>query len=851
MINLYELLEASSGQLFGEPSAQLFEDFSFEASIARPNHLYVATSATVTGTQRFIRQAIDNGASGIICEHPPELDTHGISVVLVRNVVSALLSWSQFILGKYGTRVIGVAGAAGKSVAVDAIGMVLAERFPVYVNSSMPPGRIGIPMAIAKLKPYHKFAVLKLSPVNVGDMSAMVQSTQPVAGILTTIGEGRSKNFDTIEQFAEEVSQLVEYLAPSALAVLNYDDDLIRSMLSKIRADVNTLGIASYGADMIAHNLRASFEKTTFDLRFGDQRFNEQYLAILGNYHLYSIMAALCIGLRYDIALETSLSVLSQMQPLPGRLNRMVGKGNSTLIDDTYSANSQSAVSVLKWLEAVKDETNRVFFVFGEMGGVTGANTSGYRAIGTHAATIADVFIAQGINAEIAARSAIDNGMSSDHVFMTSNHSDTVSILEQVYQLDDHDVLLIKGGPSARMETVVRAMLRDKADERALLTRESLNWIQPTQMPSRLTWIELDYEAMAGNVQALKQIIGDDVTLMAIVKSDAYGHGAVLAARTALQNGANYLGVSSINEAIELRGASIEAPILILNYTPPHMVSQAFNLNVTLTVFDLETARAYNMLAREQGHVLRVHLKTDTGMGRLGVLADETVALCRHVLALSNLDLEGIYTHFSMADTPSSNHTQTQLDLFKSILRDVQEKTGHRPKYTHAANSAATVAFPESRLNMVRTGIALYGMHPSDDVLLDDRFSPVLTWKTIVVQVKTLPAGHPVGYGNLYVTTDTERVAVLPVGYADGFRRAPANWGEVLVQGRRAPIIGRISMEKTIISVNHIPDVAVGDEVVLIGQQGDEVLSAEQVARRLGTINYEVTTSALARIPRR
>jgi alanine racemase len=188
--------------------------------------------------------------------------------------------------------------------------------------------------------------------------------------------------------------------------------------------------------------------------------------------------------------------------------------------------------------------------------------------------------------------------------------------------------------------------------------------------------------------------------------------------------------------------------------------------------------------------------------------------------------------------------------VFRNVIKPIQATTGFRFKYIHASNSAAMLAYPEAHFDMVRTGIALYGLDPSNERTLPPEFAPVMSWKTIVAQVKTLPPGHPVGYGNTYITSSEERIAILPVGYGDGFRRAPYNWGEVLVRGMRAPILGRISMEKTAINVSHIEDVSIGDEVVLIGQQGDQTLRMEQIASRLGTINYEIATNVLARIPR-
>jgi alanine racemase len=236
-------------------------------------------------------------------------------------------------------------------------------------------------------------------------------------------------------------------------------------------------------------------------------------------------------------------------------------------------------------------------------------------------------------------------------------------------------------------------------------------------------------------------------------------------------------------------------------------------------------------------------------MGRLGLLVPEAVAAIVSIAQLPNLEVEGVFTHFSVADDADKAYTYAQLRRFQTVL-DGLAREGIAPPLVHAANSAAALTVPEARLGMVRAGIALYGLAPSADTPLPPDFCPALAFKTRIAQVKVLPAGSFVSYGNTYRTTDGERIAVIPVGYADGFRRAPAHWGTVLVRGQRAPIVGRVCMDQTMIDVTHIPEARQGDEVVLIGQQGADEITVDQVAARLGTINYEVVSEILARVPR-
>jgi Alr-MurF fusion protein len=249
---------------------------------------------------------------------------------------------------------------------------------------------------------------------------------------------------------------------------------------------------------------------------------------------------------------------------------------------------------------------------------------------------------------------------------------------------------------------------------------------------------------------------------------------------------------------------------------------------------------------------VRVHVKIDTGMARLGLRAEDPSAIVmffEQLRGLPSVVVEGVFTHFATADSADQTYARRQLDRFNAVLTALESR-GLRPSLVHAANSAAMLTLPEARYDMVRPGVAIYGLPPSSAVRLPEGYRPALAFKTQVAQVKDIPTGEGISYGATYITDKPTRIAVLPVGYADGFRRSPSNWGEVLVRGRRAPIVGRVCMDQSMIDVTDVPGVRQGDEVVLIGRQGDDELTAEAVAERLGTIAYEVVAALLARVPR-
>ena len=600
----------------------------------------------------------------------------------------------------------------------------------------------------------------------------------------------------------------------------------------------------------MAYNIVTGQTRTGFDMRWGSQRYVGRWTAFLGKQHLYSVLFALACGLYFDVPLEDSLRALTDIHPLPGRMNPLRGIGNSLIIDDSYDATPHSTQAALDWLESIKDNRGgRTIFVMGDMDHLGEYSQRGHRMVGQTAADIADIIITEGGEAALVGRAAIDHGKERKSIYLTYNLQDTVAALQDRLVLDERDIVLVKGGATARMELVVKALLSDEHDANNLV-RQGAAWeIESLFQPTTTTWVDIDQSAIAHNVRQIKQIIGDEVRLMAVVKADAYGHGAVATSITALANGAEALAVAALDEAMTLRDVGLEAPILIMSYTPVYAVRQAIRHRLTLTLYDLDLAHAYNQAAREVGESLQVHVKIDTGMGRMGVLPDESIPFFRHLLNMTHLEIEGIYTHFSMADE-DADYTMEQFRVFRGVVNPLRA-SGFQFKYIHAANSPATLTLPETHLDMVRVGIALYGQSPSEAVRVPDNFRPAMTWKTVIAQVKTLPPGHPVGYGQAYHTTGQERIAVIPVGYSHGFRRQPHNWGHVLVHGQIAPIVGRVSMEKTTINISHIPDVTIGDEVVLVGRQGDEMITPEDVGARLGTNNYEVITNILARLPRR
>ena len=386
--------------------------------------------------------------------------------------------------------------------------------------------------------------------------------------------------------------------------------------------------------------------------------------------------------------------------------------------------------------------------------------------------------------------------------------------------------------------------------------------------PEALIWAEVNLDALAANVRALRSHIGPRVRLVAVVKANAYGHGAVPVATAALAAGADGLAVGRLDEAVELRSAGITAPILVMGPVPPADARRCVALRLTPTVHNLTMAQALAHAARAAGRVLPVHVKVDTGMSRFGLLTDEAVAFTSVVAAIEGLAVEGLYTHFAAADADDLTTTRQQLADFLDVVGRLRA-AGITPAVLHAANSAATLALPAAHLDQVRVGAALYGLHttaarnPASSAPLNEErwpaagapslasaLRPVLTLKTRVIRLRHVPAGTPVSYGGTYHTPQATCLATLAAGYGDGLSVALSNRGAVLLGGQVCPIVGRVCMDQLVVDCRDGRGVQEGDAAVLIGQRGAASITAEDVAAASGSTNYEVVTRLLARVPR-
>jgi alanine racemase len=367
-----------------------------------------------------------------------------------------------------------------------------------------------------------------------------------------------------------------------------------------------------------------------------------------------------------------------------------------------------------------------------------------------------------------------------------------------------------------------------------------------TPLPAgRQTYAVIDVAALRDNFSYIRSVVAPDVSILAVVKANAYGHGATIVAPTLEKAGADWLGVATIGEAVEIRSAGVNAPILVLTGASGRDMSVLHEYRLAVALLDVEMVR--DLAAGARGSHIRIHLKIDTGMGRLGILPEQLPAVIDEIRAAGAFVVDGVFSHFGNADDVSGEHCCNQIDRFRLAL-DTLRGLGIEPPWIHLANSAATLSRHESHFSMVRPGIALYGISPAG--VPSPPLKPVMTLVSRVLQVRDLPAEYPLSYNQTFVTRRPSRIAVLPIGYADGYSRRLSNRAEVLVHGRRAPVVGRVCMDLTLADVTDIEGVQAGDEVVLWGRQGDGEISLADVAAWQDTVAYEVINQLGKRVPR-
>ena len=828
MLRLRDLLAAAAEQdpVLVSSGSEVFSAIAHDSRNVEPGELFVAFRTGHGDGHRHLQEALERGATGLLVERLPESLTGPGSapaptVVVVRSTEAALQAWAGWRLERATS--VAITGSLGKSTAQEALrrGWEAAAEAPVFgVGDRNDP--LGIPVALGGLPPAASRVVLELVAASGSDRRLLRQMMQPKVVCLTTTRDAEQLYWGSALELVASAEGLMGVDTVAVVPVA--EAGLWAGLAGHPRI---TFGALASGADLELGPdpddgqpgwpgawrclVRAGGESWRVECHLHPTLVTASWGAALG--------CVLALGL--DPA--RAAAALESCRPLPGRLRIWPGAEGGRVVDDTFDATMAStelAISALAELPGPR------------LACLGPGNRKLISPATVTAAARGEVEVVVAEEAEVA-------GPSSDLSAQAARCPLSEVVARARAALGCGGTVLVKGVAQQRMERVTAALVVAEAE---LVRQDRGRRLMAFRSPRRPTWVEVDLEALAANVAEVVDELGP-TRLMAVVKADAYGHGAVQVARTALSSGASWVATATLAEAAELRRRGIDAPMLVLGYTPPDLVEQAHRLGLVVTVFDREVLEALDRAGERMGIGARAHLKVDTGMSRLGVAPEEVGEFVAMAAGLAHVELEGIYTHFRKGQDAAA--VAGQMERFQLGLR-LAERQGHRFAIRHAANSAAWKHAASARLDMVRLGGELLGLETGDG----RRRRPVLSFKTTVAQLRRISKGTHVGYGDAFTAPADMTVATLPVGYGDGFRRGPRNFGTVLIRGRRHPLVGDVSMDMCMVDVSSDPSICRGDLAVLIGRQESLVITAEEVAQRLGTINYEVVTQILPRVPR-
>ncbi|HZQ38496.1 MAG TPA: alanine racemase, partial [Dehalococcoidia bacterium] len=703
---------------------------------------------------------------------------------------------------------------------------------------------LGLPLALGELAPGQRTAVLELAAASGAELMRLGELVQPDALILTAGAPPEAQDAPSLA-LRDGLGGLLDSVPPGGLIVLNGDDaDLARQLAAAGEAIPRRLLRYGLGpdADVAGAVLEESAAGSVIDLRYGEATVRVR-LQAPGRGAVDAALAAAAMAVACGYMLGEVAARLDALPPEPGRLAPLAGRDGLTVLDDSFSASAASLRLALATL-ATFPPPHRA--ALGEIAGVRHAEDLDAETLQRLLAL--DRLVLQGRELVALGRELRSRAAEPQRIVLTYSSRDSADAVAEPYSPaewpsppaplpsgssdrieelgegrasatlltpqpgvaispsprigrkgrgmratsglhrrgEGAGTVLVKGTDAARMERVVELLLPEAGRGGARLVRQDEGWRRRTYVPGeRPTWVEVDLEAIRRNLLAIRAAAAP-ADVMAVLKADAYGHGARWVARTAALNGATMLGVASLNEALELRADGIATPILILGYAPPWQARDLALSDIRATLFSLPVAEHFSRVARDLGRAIAVHIKVDTGMTRLGVLPPDVPDFVDAVAALPGLRLEGIFSHMATSDSDVP-FAMEQGERFNAVLREL-ERRGHRFRYVHMENSAAVLRGLPFAGNLVRAGLALYGLYPLPREETAVELHPAMQFKTRVAQVKEVPPGTAISYGRTYVTERTSRIAILPVGYGDGFRRSPRNWGHVLVRGQRAPI---------------------------------------------------------------
>lgn len=827
-LTLARIAELTDGMLLcGEPDTLVSEIGTDSRATFARDSLFVALEGEHFDGHQFIDQAREKGArAALVSEGAPE-DYPGLALIMVPDTLAALQQLAGAWRGLFDMPVVGVTGSNGKTIVKDMLASILAQEQTVYRSPGSYNSQIGVPLSLLGIRPEHEAAVIEAGISRVGEMERLEPMIRPTLGIITNIGLAHAAGLRDLETTAREKLELFAHLDDRPLIYPAdsqplQDRALPGTPVSFAISDGKTAPEADYTV-VEAAQTSTGF---AFTVRFPDGEAHPFALNVPGRHNLSNAAAAIAAADKLGLGIESIREGLAAFELSPLRLEMHTTQDGITFINDAYSSDPVSARAALSVLEHYAGK-QRAVAILGDMHDLGARSKAAHRQLGQVVAqTGVDRLICYGERAHTIGEEAAKVGFDRAHISYADSLDALHDQLEQ--ELRAGDVVLFKASRTMGLERAAERLLESVA-------------------PARL---HIDLDAIRENYHAIRRHIGETAGLIAVVKSFGYGNDSTRVSQTLAREGVDALAVAYADEGIPLRRRGLTLPILVTNA----LASEADKLvkyDLTPLVYSEHVVDALCTQARRFDKTVRVHLEIDTGMNRVGLKPTDAVPFARKLAALDEIEVEGLMTHFAAADDPQEDaFTRQQLDTFEQVLADLRSE-GIDPKAVHAANTAGAWRFPEAHYDLVRVGLGLYGLSPSPDVAHETTGTrPALEFTTRIIHVKDVAPGETVGYNRTWTAERPRQIATIAAGYNDGFPRFMSNGGHVLIGGVRCPVVGNVCMDVSMVDVSLVPQAKVGDEVVIFGRQGDEVVTVDEIAGRGGTISYELLCNIAPRVRR-
>ena len=747
------------------------------------------------------------------------------SAIIVHNTLEALQKLAKWYRKELQIPLIAITGSNGKTITKDLLAHILASSKTIGKSPKSYNSQVGVPLSILALEENQEIAILEAGISEKGEMAKLELMLSPNIGIITNIGTSHIGTLLSLEITYKEKIELFKNFDDNNILIYNIDDIYLKDIPNIINTSYYTYGL-SPEADLRAIDIRLENEGISFLLKSISYNFPERlFLKMLGKHNVYNALASISASLILEITEQIISERLRTFVPSLMRLEISTTENGITFINDAYNADPVSVKSALETLKQYS-KGHRKIVILGDMLQLGTRTEEEHKKIANYIIK-EDIsyLITIGKYSLITAQEVLKLGNSKINISSFNSNDEIANKLEKI--LHSGDMVLFKGSRSLRLENILKQLLASLSPTRLLI----------------------NLDAIAYNIHQIRKYITSNVGIMAMVKSFGYGTDAIAISHLAEESGINYLAVAIPDEALQLRNNGIEMPILIMNLFPDE-ADKILHYNLTAAVSSIEQLKELIYEANKRNKKAKIHINIDTGFGRFGIPYNDAIPFIIDISKNTFLELEGIMTHFSCADMlDGEEHTKTQYKRFDTLIKCLEEKNISFP-IIHSANTAAIFRFPETHYNMVRPGLCLYGLYPSELIKQYVQLLPSIKWESRITFIKELPTNYPIGYGATYTASKPITIAIIPVGYNDGYPRFLSNRGEVLIRGKRFKVIGRISMDSFAIDISDLDDAKIGEKVILFGEQGDDEISIDDIARIGNTINYEILCKISMRVKR-